>query len=169
MQAAIGNSNAGLLEQLRRKYPIGSDPRWPNKRIHTSDGRSWDLNDLRLQVWAHHLVCIHGTLLLSYCQNPILDIRQVNLRPQHLIPHQQVPTSQNHNVYVPQLLVLRQLRLAHPLNQHLPELYHTLILCRHMDTRHHFLSITPLTGLTLMLRFCNTHRFTQQVQPLMSQ
>jgi len=46
-----------FIEQLRQKYRIGGDPRFPNKRVYTSDdGRSWELNDLRVQVWAHHLV-----------------------------------------------------------------------------------------------------------------
>jgi hypothetical protein len=75
MQAAIGDRNAGLLEQLRRKYPIGSDPRWPNKRVYISDGRSWDLNDPRLQVWAHHLVRIQGHFCYHIVRTQIFDIR----------------------------------------------------------------------------------------------
>lgn len=46
-----------FIEQLREKYRIGGDPHFPNKCVYTSgDGRSWELNDLRVQVWAHHLV-----------------------------------------------------------------------------------------------------------------
>ena len=46
-----------FIEQLRQKYRIGGDPRFPNKCVYTSsDGRSWELNNLHVQVWAHHLV-----------------------------------------------------------------------------------------------------------------
>jgi hypothetical protein len=57
-QAIIGIGNAPFVEKIRQKYPIGNDACWPTKRVYTSaDGRSWELNDLRMQVWANHLVC----------------------------------------------------------------------------------------------------------------
>ena len=46
-----------FIEQLWEKYRIGGDPHFPNKRVYTSGDRwSWELNDLCVQVWAHHLV-----------------------------------------------------------------------------------------------------------------
>ena len=46
-----------FIEQLRQKYRIGGDLHFPNKRVYTSDdGQSWELNDLHVQEWAHHLV-----------------------------------------------------------------------------------------------------------------
>lgn len=62
-QESLNRTNAPLIEQLRLKYPIGADPRFPTKRIYSADdGRSWELNDIRLQVWAVHLVRIHSSL-----------------------------------------------------------------------------------------------------------
>jgi len=59
-EAVIGMNNFDVIERLRQKYLIGTDARWPTKRVYTSpEGRSWELNDIRLQVWAHNLVCIY--------------------------------------------------------------------------------------------------------------
>jgi hypothetical protein len=57
-KAAIGGTNSALVEVLRHKYPIGANPLFPTKRVYTCDGRSWELNDIRLQVWAHQMVRI---------------------------------------------------------------------------------------------------------------
>jgi hypothetical protein len=62
-QDCLNRTNAPLIEQLRLKYPIGADPRFPMKRIYAADdGRCWELNDIRLQVWAFHWVRIYPFL-----------------------------------------------------------------------------------------------------------
>jgi hypothetical protein len=61
-QESLNRTNGPLIDQLRLKYPIGADPRFPMKHIYSADdGRSWELNDIRLQVWAVHLVRIHSS------------------------------------------------------------------------------------------------------------
>ncbi|KAF8165967.1 hypothetical protein B0H34DRAFT_780604 [Crassisporium funariophilum] len=65
-KAVIGTGNAPFVEKIRQKYPVGHDVRWPTKRVYTSaDGRSWELNDLRMQVWASHLAASPPTASLN--------------------------------------------------------------------------------------------------------
>lgn len=45
-----------MVDQLREKYPVGNDLRWPQDRVFTLNKRSWKLNDVRLRVWATHIV-----------------------------------------------------------------------------------------------------------------
>ena len=56
----MGGINLPLIEELRREYPIGNNPQFPNKRVYTSEGRSWELNDIRLQLWAQKMVRIYS-------------------------------------------------------------------------------------------------------------
>ncbi|KAJ3500782.1 hypothetical protein NLJ89_g9638 [Agrocybe chaxingu] len=64
-QAVIGQNNAEVIEQLRQRYPVGANPLFPNKRVYTSEGRSWELNNMRLQVWAIHLAANPPTASLD--------------------------------------------------------------------------------------------------------
>ncbi|CAA7264084.1 unnamed protein product [Cyclocybe aegerita] len=64
-KAVIGHANTGVIEQLRQLYPVGSNPLYPTKRVYTADGCSWELNDLRLQVWAMHLMADPPTATLD--------------------------------------------------------------------------------------------------------
>jgi len=64
-------TNAPLVKQLHIKYPIGADSHFPNKQVYTSEGRSWELNDMRLQVWAVHLVRIHSSSKVNTDLQPI--------------------------------------------------------------------------------------------------
>jgi len=59
IQATIVGANTPIVEELRRIYPIGNNPQYPTKRIYSSKGRSWELNDIRLQLWAQHIVRIY--------------------------------------------------------------------------------------------------------------
>ncbi|EDQ99206.1 uncharacterized protein LACBIDRAFT_316809 [Laccaria bicolor S238N-H82] len=54
-QQVVCEGTSAFLEKLRLKYPIGSDPRFPDKRVYSSGSDVWELNGLRLQVWASHL------------------------------------------------------------------------------------------------------------------
>lgn len=59
LQQVVCQGTAAFLEKLRSKYPIGSDPRFPDKRVYSSGSDIWELNGLGLQVWASHLVRIY--------------------------------------------------------------------------------------------------------------
>ncbi|KDR71134.1 hypothetical protein GALMADRAFT_102840 [Galerina marginata CBS 339.88] len=52
------------VKQLEEKYPIGNHPRFPGKRVFTdsSTGWAWDLTDVRLNIWATHIVRNSATL-----------------------------------------------------------------------------------------------------------
>lgn len=49
-------SSTAYLDQLKEKYKIGDDPWFPTMRIYSKDGRFWELKEVRLQLWAKHLV-----------------------------------------------------------------------------------------------------------------
>lgn len=42
---------------LLERYAIGNSPLFPNKRIYSDGDRHFELNDLRLRVWAVGMVC----------------------------------------------------------------------------------------------------------------
>ena len=56
----IGGGYLALVEELRCEYPIGNNPQFPHKRVYTSEGRSWELNNIQLQLWAQKMVHIHA-------------------------------------------------------------------------------------------------------------
>jgi hypothetical protein len=58
IQESLNRANAPTIEQLRERYPIGNDPQFPDKRVYSDGHRSWELNDIRLQVWAAAIVSI---------------------------------------------------------------------------------------------------------------
>ncbi|KAI0061308.1 hypothetical protein BV25DRAFT_1826785 [Artomyces pyxidatus] len=43
------------LDQLKEKFPVGNCPKFPEMRVYAKDGIYWELNDLRLRVWAVHM------------------------------------------------------------------------------------------------------------------
>ncbi|EPQ54981.1 hypothetical protein GLOTRDRAFT_129290 [Gloeophyllum trabeum ATCC 11539] len=43
------------LTVLREHYPIGRCPLFPNIHVYKSGDNHWELNDLRLQIWAVHM------------------------------------------------------------------------------------------------------------------
>ncbi|THU81438.1 hypothetical protein K435DRAFT_873343 [Dendrothele bispora CBS 962.96] len=48
--------NAPIMEDLRKQYGIGTHVLYPDRRVYTDqNGTSWELNDLRLSVWASHI------------------------------------------------------------------------------------------------------------------
>ncbi|KIM48493.1 hypothetical protein M413DRAFT_22978 [Hebeloma cylindrosporum] len=57
-KATIVGVNTPIVEELRHAYPIRNNPQYPSKCVYTSEGHSWHLNDIRLQVWAQHIVHI---------------------------------------------------------------------------------------------------------------
>lgn len=61
IQATLDTAAAPILEQLRERYPIGNHSSFPTKRVVTSKqapDQHWELNDIRLRVWAAHIVRI---------------------------------------------------------------------------------------------------------------
>ncbi|KAJ7934475.1 hypothetical protein B0H13DRAFT_1855083 [Mycena leptocephala] len=59
--ATLDVSAAPVMEDLREKYPVGNHPSFPNKRIVTDPklpDRHWELTDIRIRVWAAHIVVI---------------------------------------------------------------------------------------------------------------
>ncbi|KAJ7501479.1 hypothetical protein B0H11DRAFT_2275141 [Mycena galericulata] len=63
--ATLDASAAPVMEQLRERYPIGNHPSFPTKRIVTSTtnpDRHWELTDIRIRVWAAHILQDKATL-----------------------------------------------------------------------------------------------------------
>jgi hypothetical protein len=60
-QAGIDARSAPHMDTLLAKYPVGSSHLFPNKRVYTDGGRHWELNDMRLRIWAVAMVyfCFH--------------------------------------------------------------------------------------------------------------
>lgn len=48
---------APMMDQLQARYPVGNCPLFPDKRVYrNTNNQYWDLDRLRLQVWAAHMV-----------------------------------------------------------------------------------------------------------------
>lgn len=61
IQASLDASAAPVMEELRQKYLIGDDPDFPDKRVVVDpkdSKRLWDLNDIRIRVWAAQIVSL---------------------------------------------------------------------------------------------------------------
>lgn len=65
-QENLTKSSAAYLDQLKEKYKIGDDTRFPTMRIYSRDGRSWELNEVRLQLWAKRLVSVNYQIYKYY-------------------------------------------------------------------------------------------------------
>ena len=102
----IGGGYLALVEELQREYPIGNNPQFPHKRVYTSEGRSWKLNNIRLQLWAQKMVRIH-----AISQFQILNSSRwvIHLR-QPFIPLLIAPTFLNLKGYVLQQMCLNRLQ-----------------------------------------------------------
>lgn len=55
-KAAIAQKTAGNQRKLLEKYPIGTHPSYPDKRVYQDGTRAWELTDIRLRVWASSIV-----------------------------------------------------------------------------------------------------------------
>jgi len=67
LQLAVCEGTTDILDNLRIKYPIGTDSRFPGKRVYSlGPDALWELTTLRLQVWASHIVRIYKFVLEYY-------------------------------------------------------------------------------------------------------
>ena len=56
VQASIDQQSAPYMQALLERYPIGNSPLFPEKRIYSNNDHYWELNDLRLRLWAVSIV-----------------------------------------------------------------------------------------------------------------
>jgi len=67
LQLVVRKGMTDILDNLRIKYPIGTDSGFPGKHVYSSGPDAlWELTALRLQVWASHIVCIYKFVLQYY-------------------------------------------------------------------------------------------------------
>jgi hypothetical protein len=57
-QAAIARDTAHIVEELKAKYYIGKCSVFPDRHIYQHGSRFWELDGLRLQIWAVAIVCV---------------------------------------------------------------------------------------------------------------
>ncbi|KAF7326887.1 putative proline-rich protein [Mycena venus] len=56
---SLDEATAPVMEELHDRYKIGNHLAFPNKRVvtsHTHPDRHWELNDIRLRVWAANIL-----------------------------------------------------------------------------------------------------------------
>jgi len=63
LQQVFCEGTAAFFKKLCLKYPIRSDLCFPDKQVYSSGSDVWELNSLRLQVWASHLVHRHTFII----------------------------------------------------------------------------------------------------------
>ncbi|PCH45002.1 hypothetical protein WOLCODRAFT_155023 [Wolfiporia cocos MD-104 SS10] len=52
-KASLDKLSAPAIAELKARYPVGSSSLYPDKHVYRdNDGNHWELDDLRLQVWA---------------------------------------------------------------------------------------------------------------------
>ena len=67
LQYALTQKSQSHVLELCTKYPINNAPEYPDKRVFKIGDRAWELTDLRLKVWAAHLV--RCTIEYLWCQS----------------------------------------------------------------------------------------------------
>jgi hypothetical protein len=66
MKAEMTKNATKYIPELEEKYPIGNSPLFPGKRVYENKECYWELTYLRLQIWAHAIVCQQYIIQMSY-------------------------------------------------------------------------------------------------------
>jgi hypothetical protein len=56
LQQTLDRASLPFIEALQEKYPVGNSPFFPNIRVYHKGDFYWELNSLRLRIWAVNLV-----------------------------------------------------------------------------------------------------------------
>jgi len=96
--AAIQTDSSGYLKELQEQYPTGNCSLWPDQRTYSrSTGGKvsyWQLNTLRLQIWANALAMgKDGVTLRDPPNSPHFDVSAARKPPSNAVTSAVVPTT----------------------------------------------------------------------------